>query len=71
MTRIHCEQVIWAKSSATDFVALDQQTIFAWFKLQADSAGPLLFYLTEEAQEGRNAYQERRPPDFAQFPKRP
>jgi len=31
----------------------------------------LLFYLTAEAQEGRNAYQERRPPDFSQFPKRP
>jgi naphthoate synthase len=31
----------------------------------------LLFYLTEEAQEGRNAYQERRAPDFSQFPKRP
>jgi len=31
----------------------------------------LLFYLTEEAQEGRNAYQQRRPPDFSQFPKRP
>ena len=31
----------------------------------------LLFYMTEEAQEGRNAYQEKRRPDFAQFPKRP
>jgi naphthoate synthase len=31
----------------------------------------MLFYMTEEAQEGRNAYQERRRPDFAQFPKRP
>ena len=31
----------------------------------------LLFYLTEEAQEGRNAFQERRPPDFGKFPKRP
>ena len=31
----------------------------------------LLFYLSEEAQEGRNAYLERRPPDFSQFPKRP
>lgn len=31
----------------------------------------LLFYMTEEAQEGRNAYQEKRAPDFAQFPKRP
>jgi naphthoate synthase len=31
----------------------------------------LLFYMTEEAQEGRNAYQERRRPDFGKFPKRP
>ena len=31
----------------------------------------LLFYMTEEAQEGRDAYQQRRRPDFAQFPKRP
>ncbi len=31
----------------------------------------LLFYMTEEAQEGRNAYQDRRKPDFGKFPKRP
>jgi naphthoate synthase len=31
----------------------------------------LLFYMTEEAQEGRDAYVERRPPDFGKFPKRP
>jgi naphthoate synthase len=31
----------------------------------------MLFYLSEEAQEGRNAYQEHRRPDFGQFPKRP
>lgn len=31
----------------------------------------LLFYMSEEAQEGRNAYNERRKPDFARFPKRP
>ncbi|HEX2040428.1 MAG TPA: 1,4-dihydroxy-2-naphthoyl-CoA synthase [Acidimicrobiales bacterium] len=31
----------------------------------------LLFYMTEEAQEGRNAYVEKRRPDFAKFPKRP
>ena len=31
----------------------------------------LLFYLSEEAQEGRNAFQEHRRPDFGQFPKRP
>ena len=31
----------------------------------------LLFYMSEEAQEGRNAYVEKRKPDFDQFPKRP
>lgn len=31
----------------------------------------LLFYMSEEGQEGRNAYQERRDPDFSKFPKRP
>ena len=31
----------------------------------------LLFYLTEEGQEGRNAYQEKREPNFKKFPKRP
>lgn len=31
----------------------------------------LLFYMTEEAQEGRDAYKEKRKPDFGKFPKRP
>ncbi len=31
----------------------------------------LLFYMTEEAQEGKNAYVQKRKPDFAKFPKRP
>jgi naphthoate synthase len=31
----------------------------------------LLYYMTEEAQEGRNAFVEKRDPDFARFPKRP
>ena len=31
----------------------------------------LLFYMTEEGQEGRNAYKEGRRPDFSKFPKRP
>jgi naphthoate synthase len=30
----------------------------------------LLFYMSEEAAEGRTAYLEKRPPDFAQFPRR-
>ncbi|MGI9020047.1 MAG: 1,4-dihydroxy-2-naphthoyl-CoA synthase [Solirubrobacterales bacterium] len=31
----------------------------------------LLFYMSEEGQEGRNAFQEGRKPDFKKFPKRP
>jgi naphthoate synthase len=31
----------------------------------------LLFYMSEEGQEGRNAYQQGRRPDFKKYPKRP
>lgn len=31
----------------------------------------LLFYMSEEAQEGRDAYREKRKPNFAKFPRRP
>ena len=31
----------------------------------------LLFYMTEEGQEGRNAYQQGRRPDFTKYPRRP
>ena len=31
----------------------------------------LLFYASEEAREGRDAYMARRPPDFGRFPRRP
>jgi naphthoate synthase len=31
----------------------------------------LLYYMSEEAQEGRDAFQQKRAPDFSRFPKRP
>jgi naphthoate synthase len=31
----------------------------------------LLYYMSEEAQEGRDAFREKRQPDFARFPRRP
>jgi len=31
----------------------------------------MLYYMTEEGQEGRNAFNEKRKPNFAKFPKRP
>ena len=31
----------------------------------------LLYYLTEEAKEGKNAFLEKRPPDFSKYPRFP
>jgi naphthoate synthase len=31
----------------------------------------MLYYMTEEAQEGKNAYLEKRKPDFSRFPRLP
>ena len=31
----------------------------------------MLFYMTEEGQEGRDAYVEKRRPDFSKFPRAP
>jgi naphthoate synthase len=31
----------------------------------------MLYYMSEEAQEGRDAFREKRAPDFAKFPRRP
>ncbi len=31
----------------------------------------LLYYMSDEAQEGRDAYLEKRPPNFTRFPRRP
>lgn len=49
-------------NAATDGMAGVQQ-------LAGDAT--LLFYMNEEAQEGRNAYVEKRKPDFSKFPRRP
>ena len=47
--------------------ALDGQTGIQ--ELAGDAT--MLFYMTEEAQEGRDAFKEKRKPDFKKFPRRP
>ncbi|MDP2622326.1 MAG: enoyl-CoA hydratase-related protein, partial [Actinomycetota bacterium] len=51
-----------AINAASDGLAGQQQ-------LAGDAT--LLFYMSEEAQEGRNAFNEKRPPDFGKFPRLP
>jgi naphthoate synthase len=42
------------------------------FALDVETDAPnLLFYGSEEAREGREAFKQKRQPDFSQFPKRP
>jgi naphthoate synthase len=31
----------------------------------------MIYYMSEEAQEGRDAYVNKRTPDFTKFPRRP
>jgi len=62
MSPLALRMVKASMNAATDGLAGVQQ-------LAGDAT--LLFYMTEEAQEGRDAYTAKRPPDFGQFPRRP
>ena len=58
-----CPRLLKAAHNATDDGAAGLQ------QLAGDAT--LLYYLSEEGQEGRDAYQQKRRPDFGKFPKRP
>ena len=79
LDRLETETVAWCREM-TALSPLSLRLLKASFNAAEDGlAGlqqlshdaTLLFYMTEEGQEGRNAYQQGRRPDFSKFPKRP
>ncbi|MDQ3771744.1 MAG: 1,4-dihydroxy-2-naphthoyl-CoA synthase, partial [Actinomycetota bacterium] len=78
LERLETETVAWARRML-EMSPLALRMLKAAFNADTDGlagiqqlAGDatLLYYLSEEAQEGRNAYLEKRKPNFDQFPKR-
>jgi naphthoate synthase len=79
LERLEDETVAWAKR-ILQMSPLALRLLKAAFNADTDGlagiqqlAGDatLLYYMSEEAQEGRNAYIEKRPPEFDKFPRRP
>ena len=79
LDRLEEEGVIWARE-ILEKSPLAIRCLKAAFNADCDGqaglqelAGnaTLLFYMTEEGQEGKNAFLEKREPDFRQYPWRP
>jgi naphthoate synthase len=79
LDRLEAETVEWSRKMLRHS-PLALRLLKAGFNAESDGlagiqqlAGDatLLFYLSEEAQEGRDAYVQKRPPDFSRFPRRP
>jgi naphthoate synthase len=79
LERLEEETVAWARRILT-MSPLALRLLKAAFNADTDGlagiqqlAGDatLLYYMSEEAQEGRNAYLEKRAPAFGKFPRRP
>jgi naphthoate synthase len=79
LERLEEETVAWARK-ILDKSPLALRLLKAAFNADSDGlagiqqlAGDatLLYYMSEEAQEGRNAYLEKRKPRFDKFPRRP
>ncbi len=79
LDRLEDETVAWCRR-ILEMSPLALRLLKAAFNAESDGlagiqqlAGDatLLYYMSEEAQEGRNAYVEKRRPNFEQFPRRP
>lgn len=73
------ETVAWCREMA-NLSPLSLRLLKASFNAEEDGLSglqqlshdaTLLFYMSEEGQEGRDAFREGRPPDFNRFPRRP
>jgi len=79
LERLEGETVAWARRILSHSplalrllkaaFAADAEGLAGVQQLAGDAT--LLYYLSEEAQEGRDAYVQKRPPDFSRFPRRP
>jgi naphthoate synthase len=79
LAELEAETVTWAREILTKSpIAI--RFIKAAINAAADGAAgqqqlagdaTMLFYMTEEGQEGRDAFNEKRPPDFGKFPRLP
>jgi len=79
LDRLERETVAWCREM-TSLSPLSLRLLKASFNATEDGLtgiqqlshdATLLFYMSEEGQEGRNAWQEGRRPDFSKYPKRP
>ena len=79
LERLEAETVSWAQEMLAKSPlalrmlkgALNAVTDGAAGMQQFAGDATMLYYMSEEAQEGRNAFVAKRPPDFGQFPRRP
>lgn len=79
LAELEREYVAWAREIAS-MSPLSMRLLKSSFNAAEDGLtglqqlshdATLLFYMTEEGQEGRDSYKEGRRPDFSKFPKRP
>ena len=79
LAQLECETVQWCREMLR-LSPMALRVLKAGFNADTDGMAGIqelagnataLFYMTEEAQEGRNAFLEKRPVDFGKFPRRP
>lgn len=68
-----CREILANSPTAIRFIKAamnaDEDGQAGLMELAGNATG--LFYMTDEAQEGRNAFNEKRKPDFSRFPRNP